>query len=51
VWCVDKKLFFKKDDLESFSGVWFRLSQDNAAENDHQMQWFSPRMSSAEVVK
>jgi phage protein D len=51
VWCVDTKLFFKKDDLESVSGVWFRFAQDNAAENDHQMQWFSPRMSSAEVVK
>lgn len=51
VWCVDSKLYFKKDDLETFSEVWFRFSLDAAADNDHQMQWFSPRMSSAEVVK
>jgi phage protein D len=51
VWCVDTKLFFKKPDLDTFSGIWFQLSVDNTAENDHQMQWFSPRMSSAEVVK
>jgi phage protein D len=50
VWVDDKKLFFKKPDLSSDSGIKFLLSTD-AGEEGHQLKWFSPRMSSAQVVK
>ena len=49
VWVEDKTLHFKKPDVQSDSGIEFKLSKEGGAGN--RMKRFAPRLSSAGVVK
>lgn len=49
VWVEDTKLFFKKPDPTTDSGIEFAMSSNPNA--GHRMKRFAPRMSSAGVVK
>jgi len=49
VWCVDSKVSVKYPDLQNDSGI--KLAIDSASDGDIGLKNFSPRMSSAPVVK
>ena len=49
VWVEDKTLHFKKPDVQSDSGIVFKLSKEGGA--GHRMKRFAPRLSSAGTVK
>jgi phage protein D len=49
VWCVDTTLYVKAPDLGNDSGIILKVSQEVAT--DQQLRSFTPRISSAPVVK
>jgi uncharacterized protein len=49
IWCVDKKVFVKRPELDKDSGVLYSVSK--GIDGAEQIRSFMPRMSSAPVVK
>jgi uncharacterized protein len=49
VWCEDQKLHFEKPKVDQDSGIEFKLTKSD--DGQHRIKRFSPRMSSASVVK